>query len=52
MGVTVGTARIKAAPALVKLEVPHNSPFAHLRLDGTHVALAGDGLDLTMPPPR
>ena len=24
-------ARIKAAPALVKLEVPHNSPFAHLR---------------------
>ena len=52
MGETIGRARIKAAPALVKLEIPHNSPFAHLRLDGTHVALAGDGLDLRMPPPR
>ena len=26
----------------MKLEIPHNSPFAHLRLDGTHVGLAGD----------
>jgi acetoacetate decarboxylase len=51
-GDTIGDARMKAAPALVRLEVPPTSPFAHLRLDGTHLALAGDGLDLTMPPPR
>jgi acetoacetate decarboxylase len=51
-GDTIGRARIKAAAALVKLEIPHDSPFAHLRLGGTHVALAGDDLDLTMPPPR
>jgi acetoacetate decarboxylase len=51
-GDTIGIAKIKAAPALVKLEIPHNSPFAHLNLQGTHLALAGDGLDLTMPPPR
>jgi acetoacetate decarboxylase len=51
-GETRGVARIKAAPALVKLEIPHNSPFAHLRLNGTHVGIAGDALDLRMPPPR
>jgi acetoacetate decarboxylase len=51
-GDTIGDARIKAAPALVRLEIPATSPFAHLRLDGTHLALAGDALDLTMPPPR
>jgi acetoacetate decarboxylase len=50
-GQTVGHARIKAAPALVRLEIPGDSPFAHLRMDGTHVALAGDGLALTMPAP-
>jgi len=50
-GDTIGDARIKAAPALVRLEIPHNSPFAHLRLGGTHLALAGDQLDLHMPPP-
>jgi acetoacetate decarboxylase len=50
-GETIGRAKIKAAPALVKLEIPHNSPFAHLRLNGTHVAIAGDDLDLTMPAP-
>ena len=51
-GVTIGRARIKGALALVKLEVPHNSPIAHLRLNGTHLALAGDELDLTIPPPH
>jgi acetoacetate decarboxylase len=51
-GQTVGLARIKAAPALVRLEVPDNSPFANLNLHGTHVALAGDDLDLRMPAPR
>jgi hypothetical protein len=50
-GQTLGHARIKAAPALVQLEVPPESPFAHLRMDGTHVALAGDELNLTMPAP-
>ena len=50
-GVTIGTARIKAAPALVRLEIPFNSPFAQLDLGGTHLALAGDDLDLTMPAP-
>jgi acetoacetate decarboxylase len=50
-GQTAGLARIKAAPALVRLEIPDNSPFAHLNLHGTHVALAGDDLDLRMPAP-
>jgi acetoacetate decarboxylase len=50
-GDTIGVAKIKAAPALVKLEIPHTSPFAHLNLHGTHLALAGDELDLHMPPP-
>jgi hypothetical protein len=52
LGQTVGVARIKAAPALVKLEIPHDSPFAHLKLNGTHLGLAGDALDLKMPPPH
>jgi hypothetical protein len=51
-GDTVGRGWIKAAPALVELEIPISSPFAHLGLDGTHVALAGDDLRLTMPAPR
>lgn len=51
-GDTLGRARIKAAPALVELQIPHNSPFAHLGLDGRHLALAGDDLRLHMPPPR
>ncbi|MDA0184432.1 acetoacetate decarboxylase family protein [Solirubrobacter phytolaccae] len=50
-GVTIGSAKIKAAPALVELQVPHNSPFAYLGLAGRHVALAGDDLRLHMPPP-
>ena len=50
-GDTIGRARIKAAPALVTLDVPPTSPFASLRLDGTHLALAGDDLRLTMPAP-
>ena len=51
-GATLGIARVKAAPALVTLEVPPDSPFAHLGLDGTHLGLAGDDLKLTMPPPK
>ena len=50
-GDTIGRARIKAAPALVTLDVPGHSPFASLGLDGTHLALAGDDLKLTMPAP-
>jgi acetoacetate decarboxylase len=51
-GDTVGRARIKAAPALVELQIPRNSPFAYLGLAGRHLALAGDDLRLHMPPPR
>ena len=51
-GATLGIARIKAAPALVTLDVPAGSPFAHLGLGGTHLGLAGDDLQLTMPPPK
>jgi acetoacetate decarboxylase len=51
-GMTLGYARIKAAPALVTLEVPASSPFAHLGLSGTRLALAGDDMRLTMPAPR
>jgi acetoacetate decarboxylase len=50
-GDTIGSARIKAAPALVTLTIPGTSPFAYLGLDGTHLALAGDDLKLTMPAP-
>jgi hypothetical protein len=50
-GQTIGSAKIKAAPALVELQIPHDSPFAHLGLAGRHVALAGDDLRLHMPPP-
>lgn len=50
-GETIGRARIKAAPALVDLQIPHDSPFAHLGLAGRHLALAGDDLRLHMPPP-
>ena len=51
-GATLGRARIKAAPALVTLDVPPSSPFAHLGLSGTRPGLAGDDLELTMPAPR
>ena len=51
-GATLGIARVKAAPALVTLDVPSDSPFAHLGLNGTHLGLAGDDLRLTMPPPK
>jgi acetoacetate decarboxylase len=51
-GATLGRARIKAAPALVTLDVPLSSPFAHLGLSGTRPGLAGDDLELTMPAPR
>jgi hypothetical protein len=51
-GATLGIARVKAAPALVTLDVPPDSPFAYLGLSGTHLGLAGDDLRLTMPPPK
>jgi hypothetical protein len=51
-GDAVGRARIKAAPALVTIEVPETSPMASLGLDGTRPALAGDALRLTMPAPK
>ena len=51
-GATLGRAKVKAAPALVTLDVPPHSPFAPLGLSGTHLALAGDDLRLTMPPPK
>lgn len=51
-GMTLGYARIKAAPALVTLNVPPSSPFASLGLSGTRLALAGDDMQLTMPAPR
>jgi acetoacetate decarboxylase len=51
-GATRGVARVKAAPALVTLDVPPDSPFAGLGLDGTRLGLAGDDLRLTMPPPK
>jgi acetoacetate decarboxylase len=51
-GMTLGYARIKAAPALVTLDVPASSPFASLGLSGTRLGLAGDDMRLTMPAPR
>lgn len=51
-GHTIGRARIKAAPALVELQIPHDSPFAPLGLAGRHVGLAGDDLRLHMPAPH
>ena len=51
-GMTLGHARIKAAPAVVTLTVPPTSPFASLGLSGTRPALAGDDMALTMPAPR
>jgi acetoacetate decarboxylase len=51
-GDTIGRARVKAAPALVDLQIPPNSPFAYLGLGGRHLALAGDDLRLEMPAPR
>jgi acetoacetate decarboxylase len=51
-GTTFGYARIKAAPALVAINVPSTSPFASLGLSGTRLALAGDDMRLTMPAPR
>jgi len=51
-GRTLGRALVKAAPALVTLDIPPQSPFAHLGFQGTHLALAGDDLRLKMPPPK
>jgi acetoacetate decarboxylase len=47
----VGRLRMRAAPALVTLDVPPTSPFAALGLSGTRAALAGDGLRLFMAAP-
>lgn len=46
-GVATGRAAVKAAPALVRIE--DHGPFAELA--GTHLALAGDDLRLTIPGP-
>jgi acetoacetate decarboxylase len=51
-GAAPGRALVKAAPALVTLDVPPESPLASLGLGGTYLALAGDELRLTMPPPE
>jgi acetoacetate decarboxylase len=51
-GAALGRARVNAAPALATLGVPHESPLAALGLSGTYLALAGDDLRLTMPPPQ
>jgi acetoacetate decarboxylase len=51
-GATLGIARVRAAPALVTLDIPPDSPFAHLGLSGTRLGLAGDDLRLEMPPPK
>src|SRR5947209_6872258 len=44
---TKGT--LRAAPSLVRLSVPGDSPFKALGLDGTWPAVAGDRLDLPFP---
>jgi hypothetical protein len=44
-----GRVRVRAAPALVDLEVPESSPFAALGLAGRRLALAGDDVRLFMP---
>ena len=51
-GATLGRARIKAAPALVTLDVPPNSPFAHLGLSGTRLGARRRRPALTMPARR
>ena len=51
-GATLGHARLKAAPALVTLDVAPDAPFAPLGLSGTRLGLAGDDLRLSMPAPR
>jgi hypothetical protein len=43
---------LRAAPALVRLEVPPSSPLAGLGLSGTWAGLAGSDLDLPFPGPR
>jgi acetoacetate decarboxylase len=44
-----GRMLVRAAPALVTLEIPGASPFAPLLRPGTRLALAGDDLRLVMP---
>jgi acetoacetate decarboxylase len=44
-----GRMLVRAAPALVTLDVPAESPFAPLLRPGVRLALAGDDLRLVMP---
>jgi hypothetical protein len=49
---TATTGSLRGSQATAHVEVPAESPFAALGLDGRHVALAGDRLALPFPPPH
>jgi hypothetical protein len=49
---TATTGSLRASLAGAQVEVPAESPFAALGLDGRHTALAGDRLALPFPPPH
>ena len=51
-GATLGRAKIKAAPGAGHARRSTAQPVRDLGLSGTHLALAGDDLRLTMPPPK
>jgi acetoacetate decarboxylase len=48
---TVARGRLRAAPALVDVDVPARSPLAGLGLGGRRLALHATGLDLLVPAP-
>jgi hypothetical protein len=48
---TASKGTLRGGPALVRVEVPADSPLAPLGLGGTWPALAGDRLDLPFPEP-
>lgn len=50
--VAVGRGILRGGPALARLEVPAESPFARLGLQGARLGVAGSGLDLHFPAPR
>lgn len=47
-----GTGRLRATPALARLDIPRASPFAGLGLGGSRLAVSGDGLDVRFPAAR
>jgi hypothetical protein len=49
---TATTGSLRASLAGAQVEVPAESPFAALGLEGRHTALAGDRLALPFPPPH